>query len=104
MICYNDTYEVTGMKTKKALKWALVALLMSAMTFELLPGSVKYYEKASAAVSEATAYNFFTAQIVSTATACLPLAGVLTFILLVLALVAACFPKKGLYKILKWEA
>lgn len=88
------------MKAQKALKWFLVALLMSAMTFELLPGSVQYYAKG--ATTETAAYNFFTVEMQSVAASCLPIAGIATFVLLILGLVAACFKKVGLYKIVRW--
>ena len=38
------------MNKQKILKWSLPALVMSAMTFELLPGSVIYYAKDMSAI------------------------------------------------------
>lgn len=90
------------MKKQKIMKWALPALLMSAMTFELMPGSVQYFAKDLVATPESVGYNFFTVEAESVAASCLPIAGVVTFVVLVLALVAACFKKDGLYKGISW--
>ena len=90
------------MKKQKIMKWALPALLMSAMTFELMPGSVLYFAKDLVATPESVGYNFFTVEAESVAASCLPIAGVVTFGMLVLALVAACFKKDGLYKLISW--
>lgn len=92
------------MNKNKAMKWALPALAMSAMTFELLPGSVGYYSKDVAAAPENTVFNFFTVEAETVAASCLPLAGIVTFALLVLALVAVCFKKEGLYKAIGWSS
>lgn len=90
------------MKKQQIMKWALPALLMSVMTFELMPGSVKVFAKDLAATPEFVGYNFFTVESETMAASCLPIAGVVTFAALVLALVAACFKKAGLYKIICW--
>lgn len=90
------------MEKQKIMKWALPALLMSAMTFELMPGSVKCYTNDAASATEAAAYNFFTVVSDSVGASCLPIAGVLTFVTMVLALIAACLKKRGLYKLICW--
>lgn len=90
------------MNKNKVMKWALPALAMSAMTFELLPGSVGYYAKDVVTAPENTVFNFFTVKAETVAASCLPLAGIVTFALLVLALVAVCFKKTGLYKVVSW--
>lgn len=90
------------MKKQKIMKWALPALLMSAVTFELMPGSVKCYAKDLAAVPEYVGYNFFTLESESVAAACLPLAGMVTVVTMILALVCACFKKSSFYKSVSW--
>lgn len=90
------------MNKNKVMKWALPALAMSAMTFELLPGSVRYYSKDVVAAPENTGFNFFTVEAETVAASCLPLAGLVTFAVLVLALVAVCFKKTQLYKVVSW--
>lgn len=89
------------MNKQKIMKWALPALLMSAMTFEIMPGSVQYYAKDPAKALEG-AWTFFTPPVEGMAGSCLPLAGVVTFAAMVLALVAACFKKGNLYKTVGW--
>lgn len=86
----------------KVMKWALPALSMSAMTFELLPGSVGYFAKDLVSAPETAVYNFFTVKAESVAASCLPLAGIVTFVVLALALVAVCFRQAGLYKTVSW--
>lgn len=90
------------MKKQKMMKWALPALLLSAMTFELMPGSVRIYAKDLAVTPESAGYNFFTVEAQSVAASCLPVAGVVTFLSAILALIAACMKKKKLYKALGW--
>ncbi len=90
------------MNKNKVMKWALPALAMSAMTFELLPGSVGYYAKDVVAAPENTVFNFFTVKAETVAASCLPLAGLVTFVVLALALVAVCFKKPGLYGTIGW--
>lgn len=90
------------MKKTNWMKWALPALLMSAVTFEMLPGSVQYYAKDFVAAPEA-AWNFFSPPVQSTAASCLSVAGVVTLVALVLALVSACFQKR-LYQVTGWCA
>lgn len=90
------------MNKSKVMKWALPALAMSAMTFELLPGSVGYYAKDVTADAENTVFNFFTVEAETVAASCLPLAGIVTLVVLALALVAVCFRKQGLYTAIGW--
>ena len=90
-------FEVKKMK-KKLMKWALPALLMSALTFEIMPGSVACY---GSAAPEGT-WNFFTLPVEGTPAACLVLAAAATFVAMVLALVAACFKKDKLYILTSW--
>ena len=89
------------MNKQKVMKWALPALLMSALTFELMPGSVNYYAKGVATLPE-TAWNFFNLPTQDMAASCLILAGTVTLIAMVLALVALCFKKKDMYKLISW--
>ena len=83
---------------KKLMKWALPALLMSALTFEIMPGSVACY---GSTAPEGT-WNFFTLPVEGTAAACLVLAAAATFVAMVLALVAVCFKKDKLYILTGW--
>ena len=87
------------MKTQKIKKFALPALLMSAMTFLLLPGSVVYRTNTS---EDVVAANFFTPPVEGLAGSCLILAGMVTFLAMLLALVALCFKKNNLYKLTGW--
>lgn len=87
------------MNKQKIMKWVLPALLMSAMTFEIMPGSVGYYANGQVADRP---FNFFTIEAESTAAYCLPVAGMVTMVALVLALVAACMKKNGLYAVVGW--
>ena len=89
------------MNKTKIMKWALPALLMSALTFELMPGSVNYYAKGVVTIPEA-AWNFFQLPTQGMAASCLTLAGAVTFLAMVLALVALCFKKNDLYKLISW--
>lgn len=90
------------MNKQKIMKWALPALLMSAMTFELMSGSVRVFTKDLVNVPESTGYNFFTVEAESLAASCLPIAGVVTFVAFVLALVSACVHKCRFYKATFW--
>ena len=90
------------MNKQKIMKWALPALLMSAMTFELMPGSVGFYTKDTVAAPEGTTYNFFTPPVQGTVGSCLILCGVVTFVAMVIAIAAACMKKKGLYRTIGW--
>ena len=89
------------MNKQKIMKWALPALLLSALTFELMPGSVAYHAKDVATVPEA-AWNFFSLPVEGMAASCLMLAGAATIIAMVLALVALCFKKNDLNKLIGW--
>lgn len=89
------------MKKRNILKWSLPALVMSAMTFELLPGSVQYYAKDFVADPEA-AWNFFSPPVQSAAASYLSAAGLATAVALVLALAATCFGKTAAYKWTSW--
>jgi uncharacterized membrane protein len=86
------------MNKQKIMKWALCALLMSAMTFELMPGSVGYFVKDMVSIPEGSAHNFFTPPVQGTAGSCLILCGVVTFVAMVMAIVAVCLKKNGLYR------
>ena len=83
---------------KKLMKWVLPALLMSALTFEIMPGSVACY---GSTAPEGT-WNFFTFPVEGTAAACLVLAAAATFVAMVLALVAVCFKKDRLHIFTGW--
>lgn len=89
------------MNKQKIMKWALPALLMSALTFEMMPGSVSYHAKGIVVIPEA-AWSFFAPPTEGMAASCLILAGTATIIAMVLALVALCFKKKDLYKLTGW--
>lgn len=89
------------MNKQKIMKWALPALLMSCLTFEIMPGSVNYYAKGAATIPEG-AWSFFSLPIEGMAASCLMLAGVVTVIAMVLALAALCFKKDKLYKTISW--
>lgn len=89
------------MNKQKFMKWALPALLMSGMVFEIMPGSVSYYAKDAAENAEA-AWNFFSVPVEGMAASCLPVAGVVTFAALLLALAAAFFHKEQFYRIIGW--
>ena len=90
------------MNKRKVVKWALPALLMSAMTFELMPGSVAYYTKDLITIPEGKTWNFFTPPVEGTVGSCLILCGVVTFVAMVLAIAAACMKKKSLYRPVGW--
>ncbi len=89
------------MKKMNITKWLLPALLMSAMILTFMPGSVQYYTKDPAKMPEGS-WNFFTPPVEGTATSCLVLAGMVTMITMVLAVVALCFKKHKLYKPVAW--
>ena len=89
------------MKKYKILKWSLPALVMSAMTFELLPGSVIYYAKDMSAIE---AFNFFTASAKAMGAPYLSAAGLVTALALILAMAASCFGKTSVYKWTSWSA
>ena len=89
------------MKKYKILKWFLPALVMSAMTFELLPGSVIYYAKDLSAIE---AFNFFTASSEAMGAPYLSAAGLVTALALILAMAASCFGKTSVYKWTSWSA
>ena len=81
-------------------KIALPALIMSAFTFEILPGSVAYYTTETIQTPE-TAWNFFTVPAQGMVQSCLMLAAFVTFAAMILALVALCF-KKPVYQFTGW--
>lgn len=89
------------MNTQKIMKWALPALLMSGLFFEIMPGSVSYHAKNVVTIPE-KAWSFFAPPTEGMAASCLIFAGVATAIAMVLALVALCFKKKDLYKLTGW--
>ena len=89
------------MNKQKVMKWALPALLMSAMTFEIMPGSISYFTNDGSAIPEGT-WNFFSIPVEGMATSCLALTGALTLVAMLLALVAACFKKQNLYNMTGW--
>ena len=82
------------MNKQRIMKWALPALLMSALFFELMPGSVQYYAKDVAVIPEGT-WNFFAVPVEGTAASCLPIAGIATLVAVILAVVALCFKKNS---------
>lgn len=90
------------MKNQKFKKWALPALLMSAMTFELMPGSVAYYTKELVTIPEGKTWNFFTPPVDGTVGYCLMLCAAVTFVAMVMAIAAACMNKQGLYRTIAW--
>lgn len=89
------------MKNLKFVKWALPALLMSAMILTFMPGSVQYYAKDPAMIPEGS-WNFFTAPVEGMAASCLVLAGTATLTTMLLAVIALCFKKNHLYKLIGW--
>ena len=89
------------MSKEKIIKWALPALLLSCLTFELLPGSVNYYVNNELVLSDAP-WNFFNLPNEGMASSCLVIAGMLTIVTIFMAMVAVCFHKKGLYRIIGW--
>lgn len=91
------------MNKQRIMKWALPALLMSALFFELMPGSVQYYAKDVAVIPEGT-WNFFAVPVEGTAASCLPIAGIATLVAVILAVVALCFKKNNLYRLTGWCA
>ena len=92
------------MGNQKYWKFSLPALLMSAFAFELMPGSVRYYSADLVAIPEA-AYNFFELQLEnSAAAACLPLAGAVTFVAMMMAMVAAFSKKYPIFKMVGWTS
>jgi len=90
------------MNKQKIMKWALPALLMSAMTFELMPGSVGYFGKDMVTAPEGGAWNFFNTPVEGMVGSCLILCGIVTFAAMVMAIVAACMKKQGLYRAIGW--
>ncbi len=90
------------MNKKKIMKWVLCALLMSAMTFELMPGSVGYYAKDMVTAPEGGTWNFFTTPVEGMVGSCLILCGIVTFAAMVMAIVAACMKKQSLYRAIGW--
>ena len=87
------------MKYQKILKFALPALLMSALTFEIMPGSVRYY---SASAPEML-LNFFNLENLA-ASGYLILASYATVVAVILALVAAFSKKHPIFKAVSWCA
>lgn len=87
------------MKYRKILKFSLPALLMSALMFEIMPGSVRFY---GSSVQEKL-LNFFNLENLPTA-AYLILAGYATVIAVILALVAAFSKKHPIFKAVSWCA
>ena len=88
------------MNKYKILKWALPAILLSAMTFEIMPGSVSHSGDLTA--DPEMLWNFFSLPVQGMATSCLGLAGVLTLATMVLALVVTIFKKKNLYRLVSY--
>ena len=91
------------MKNLKFWKFSLPALLMSAFSFEIIPGSVRYFAAGMVQIPEA-AYHFFNLQVEHPAAACLPLAGVVTFVAMGMALVAAFSKKHPIFKLVSWTS
>ena len=86
------------MNKQKMMKFALPALLMSALTFACLPGSVTYYGP----VVPDKMMNFFDVQVDHPAAGFLPMAGVVTVLGMVLALVAAFSKKHKPFNLISW--
>lgn len=86
------------MNKQKILKFALPALLMSALMFESMPGSVRWYGPSAPEML----LNFFNIQTDLLAASCLPLAGYVTVVALVLALVVAFSKKHTPFKAVSW--
>ena len=89
------------MNKDKIMKWALPALLLSCLTFELLPGSVSYYVNNALVLSD-TPWNFFNLPNEGMASSCLVIAGMITVVTIFLSFVAVCFHKKNLYRTIGW--
>lgn len=87
------------MKYHKLLKFALPALLMSALMFELMPGSVRFY---GTSVPEKV-LNFFNLADLP-AGGYLVLAGYVTGLAVILALVAAFSRKHPIFKAVSWSS
>ena len=87
------------MKYQKILNYILPALLMSAMTFELMPGSVRFYGLSA----PEKLLNFFNLENLPAASY-LILAGYATVVALILALVAAFSKKHPIFKAVSWCA
>lgn len=91
------------MKNQKFWKFSLPALLMSAFAFETMPGSVQYYGAGLVQIPE-IAYNFFSFQAEHPAAVCLPLAGCVTVLAMVFALVAAFSKKRPIFKLVRYTS
>lgn len=89
------------MNKTKLWKLSLPALLASALVFETMPGSVRQFASDGATVPE-LAYNFFTLESQHRAAFCMPLAGTLTLIALMFALVVAFSRKHSPVKAVSW--
>lgn len=85
------------MNKQKFMKWALPALLMSALFFEAMPGSVRSY-----AAIPTTMYHFFNLDMNHLAASCLSFAGIATAVTVILALVAAFSKKHPIFKAVSW--
>lgn len=85
------------MKYQKILKFALPALLMSALMFEVMPGSVRFY----GAAAQEMLLNFFNLSNLPAA-GYLILAGYATVVAVILALVAAFSKKHPIFKAVSW--
>ncbi len=90
------------MKNLNIWKFTLPALLMSALVFELLPGSVR--SVGAGADEMAYYYNFFDVQSAHPAALCLPLAGMVTVVAIALSLVASFSVTRPVYKATAWCA
>ncbi len=87
------------MKNPKLWKMALPALLLSALMLETMPGSVGVFGQV--AIPE-TAYNFFDLQANHPAASCLPLAGLVTGVTAILALLGLFSKKVNAFKAVSW--
>ncbi len=87
------------MKNPKFWKMALPALLLSALMFETMPGSVGVFGQVA---TPETVYNFFNLQAEHPAAACLPLAGLVTAVTAILALVGLFSKKVSAHKAVCW--
>ncbi len=89
------------MKNNTISKMALPALMMSALMFQLLPGSVRVLGMVS--IPEA-AYNFFSLPMDHPAALCLPLAGMITVAAFILSMVATFSKNHPVFKATAWCA
>lgn len=91
-----------ALKKQKTYMKIIPAMLMSAFIFESMTGSVAVYHTDEAGKLVGTAYNFFVPVPEYSAAFCLPLAGLLTFVGMVLSIYALCAKKPGMMPAVCW--